>query len=246
MEGWIKLHRSLLDNWLWTDKPFSRGQAWIDLLMLVNHEPAKMMMNGKLITVDAGQHITSTVKLADRWGWGRKKVSKFLDDLESDGMLSQERTAHNTTLTLLKYGVYQSKGQHEEQQKHSTGTTKAQQKHSTGTAEEQPRNTNKNDKNDKNEKKIKREVFTPPTAEDVKGYCGEHGYNVDAERFVDFYTSKGWMVGKNKMKDWRCAVRNWARQDKSEIKPAQKKNSFADYPHRDYDFDAIKSQMFEQ
>ena len=44
--------------------------------------------------------------------------------------------------------------------------------------------------------------------ENVSGYCRENGYNVDERRFIDFYESKGWMVGKNKMKDWRAAVRN--------------------------------------
>ena len=51
--------------------------------------------------------------------------------------------------------------------------------------------------------------FCPPTLEEVKAYCAEKEYNIDAERFIDFYTSKGWFVGKNKMKDWQAAVRNW-------------------------------------
>ena len=57
--------------------------------------------------------------------------------------------------------------------------------------------------------------FTPPTVGDVKAYCEERGYGnrVDPERFVDFYQAKGWMVGKNKMKDWKAAVRNWAREN---------------------------------
>ena len=57
--------------------------------------------------------------------------------------------------------------------------------------------------------------FTPPTVDDVKAYCDERGYGsrVDPERFVDFYQTKGWMVGKNKMKDWKAAVRNWAREN---------------------------------
>jgi hypothetical protein len=56
--------------------------------------------------------------------------------------------------------------------------------------------------------------FTPPTLEEVQAYCTERGNNVDAERFIDFYSSKGWMVGKNKMKDWKAAVRNWESRDK--------------------------------
>lgn len=58
--------------------------------------------------------------------------------------------------------------------------------------------------------------FVPPTVDEVREYCGESGKNVDAERFVDFYASKGWMVGKARMKDWRAAVRNWASRDKAE------------------------------
>ena len=57
--------------------------------------------------------------------------------------------------------------------------------------------------------------FTPPTFEEVQAYCTERKNNVDPERFIDFYASKGWMVGKNKMKDWKAAVRNWESRDKA-------------------------------
>jgi predicted phage replisome organizer len=53
--------------------------------------------------------------------------------------------------------------------------------------------------------------FTPPTVDEVRDYCYERMNNVDPEAFVDFYSSKGWMVGKNKMKDWKAAVRTWER-----------------------------------
>ena len=61
--------------------------------------------------------------------------------------------------------------------------------------------------------KPKRERFVPPSASDVLAYCKEKGIPfqpVDAQRFVDFYASKGWMVGSNHMSDWKAAVRNWA------------------------------------
>lgn len=60
---------------------------------------------------------------------------------------------------------------------------------------------------DNNNEVVRR--FTPPTLEEVRAYCHERGNRVSPERFVDFYTSKGWMVGSNKMKDWKSAVRNW-------------------------------------
>jgi hypothetical protein len=54
-----------------------------------------------------------------------------------------------------------------------------------------------------------RHRFSPPSVDEVKSYCQEQGYFVDAERFVDHYESNGWMVGKNKMKNWKAAVRSW-------------------------------------
>lgn len=53
--------------------------------------------------------------------------------------------------------------------------------------------------------------FTPPSIEEVREYCNERENGIDPERFVNFYESKGWLIGKNKMKDWKAAVRNWER-----------------------------------
>ena len=95
-------------------------------------------------------------------------------------------------------------------------------------------------------KGVKEKRFAPPTPENVRGYCREMGYtNVDAERFVDFYASKDWMVGKNRMKDWKAAVRNWARQDQSPVakKPAAKKNAFQNFEDRGTDYDAMLAEQ---
>ena len=68
-----------------------------------------------------------------------------------------------------------------------------------------------------------RHQFLPPTVEEVRAYCTEKGYNIDPDRFVDYYTSNGWKVGKNPMKDWKAAVRSWSRKEqpngKAESKP---------------------------
>ena len=58
--------------------------------------------------------------------------------------------------------------------------------------------------------------FSPPTPDQVRDYCRQRGNAVDAERFVDFYAAKGWMVGKNRMKDWKAAVRTWERGSNAE------------------------------
>lgn len=86
------------------------------------------------------------------------------------------------------------------------------------------------------QKERKRSQFYPPTVDEVKTYCQERGNSVDAERFCDFYGSKGWMVGKSKMKDWKCAVRNWERDVKQKQaeanKPVIKKTAFSNFTER--------------
>ncbi len=78
-------------------------------------------------------------------------------------------------------------------------------------------------------KESKEKRFTPPTVDDVKQFCSDTKKHIDAERFVNFYQSKGWMVGKNKMKDWKAAVNNWARESKGgEVK--QRKGMFENRP----------------
>lgn len=67
--------------------------------------------------------------------------------------------------------------------------------------------------------------FSPPTVDEVRAYCTEKGYAVDADRFVDYYTSNGWRVGKNPMKDWRAAVRTWNRKERQDG-PSKPKSSW--------------------
>ena len=64
------------------------------------------------------------------------------------------------------------------------------------------------------DKPQKRTRFVKPSVEEIEAYCRERGSSVDAQRFFDFYESKGWRIGKNPMKDWKAAVRNWERSDK--------------------------------
>ncbi len=87
--------------------------------------------------------------------------------------------------------------------------------------------------------------FTPPTEFEIKAYCREKGYSVDAARFIDYYASKGWLVGKNKMKDWKAAVRNWERGQRQEstTKTANRFNNFA---QRQYDYDDLEAKLLAQ
>lgn len=206
-EGWIKLHRQLILNSLWTDEPFSRGQAWVDLLLLANHKDGYIRVRGIKIPVLRGQVGWSEAKLSERWKWSRTKVRKFILELQKEQQIEQQKNNQTSIITIVNYELYQSKEQQNEQEIEH-------QKDSKKTAKEQQKDTNKNnknDKNDKNEKKKESRTFVPPSLQEVIEYCNERNKGVDPERWFNFYQAKGWMVGKNKMKDWKAAVRTWER-----------------------------------
>ncbi len=138
--GWISLHRQIMNGWLWEDKPFAYGQAWIDMLMTANHEDNDILFEGKIVTIHRGSFHTSILKLSDRYGWNRKRTTKFLDLLEKQKMVTTERTTHGTTITIVNYDKFQSV-------RTTIGTT---ERITQGTTEEQPRDTNNNDNNDNN------------------------------------------------------------------------------------------------
>lgn len=85
---------------------------------------------------------------------------------------------------------------------------------------------------EKSKRESKRKRFTPPTLEEVTAYCNERNNNIDPQHFIDYYTSNGWLVGKNKMKDWKAAVRTWERngfsskKEQTTSRTAQELNSF--------------------
>nr|DAI65680.1 MAG TPA: helix-turn-helix domain protein [Caudoviricetes sp.] len=75
----------------------------------------------------------------------------------------------------------------------------------------------------KNPTKASDKKFKPPTVEEVRAYCQERANGIDAEEFCDFYESKGWFVGKNKMKDWKACVRTWERNRKTRMGQRQER-----------------------
>lgn len=91
----------------------------------------------------------------------------------------------------------------------------------------------------------RRKNFVSPSVDEVRAYCSERNNKVDAQAFVDFYESKGWYVGKNKMKDWKAAVRTWERTSKPSDKPKQssKQNTFTQFTQRNYDFNELEKRL---
>ena len=149
MEGWIKLHRKIQDNWLWKEKrKFSKFEAWISLLLKANHKENKILFGNSVINIEAGSFITSEVKLSDEWNWSRMTVRNFLNLLENEKMIVKICTTKYTSITIENWALYQF----EEHQNIQQSIQQPIQQSNNNLY------TNKNDKNDNNEKNIKKEV----------------------------------------------------------------------------------------
>jgi DNA replication protein DnaD len=106
-KGWIKLHRSLRDNILWTDSaPFDDRSAWVDLLMMVNHDARELIIGRKIISVKPGQTWTSIQHLAARWHWSREKTYRYIKMLKNLKMIHTDATPSGTLLTLVNWAFY--------------------------------------------------------------------------------------------------------------------------------------------
>jgi DNA-binding transcriptional MerR regulator len=199
MTGWIKIHRKFLD-WEW----FNKSEAvhlFMYLILKANHKEGQWQG----IDIKKGQFVTSFGKISSDTGISLQTIRTLLKKFEKTNEINIQTTNKFTIVTLCKYECYQ-----QENEPTNTQLTNEQQ------------TTNKQlttNKNDKNEKK-----FIPPTFNDVLEYCMQNNLEVDGVKFINFYESKGWMVGKNKMKDWKAAIRTWVKpKPQVEISPEELK-----------------------
>lgn len=179
-EGWIKLHRRLRENWLWEEKRiFSKAEAWIDILLMVNHKENKVPLGTDLIPVEPGSRIISIRQLCERWGWSNTKVKSFLDLLTLDEMITYKSDAKKTVLSVVNWELYQC----EELEKTSQINRK-------NVADQSQKHTNKNDKNEENEKNDNLPLHADPEQE-----------------LFDYWNQKGIVVHKKITNGIRIALK---------------------------------------
>lgn len=147
-KGFVPVYRDIQDHWLWdSDKePFTRGQAWIDLLLSVNHEEKKILVNGKVVVIRPGQKWTSIRTLARKWNWTKDRVERYIDLLKSDGMLLVEATRNGTLLTLRNWDNFNG------QRYTRCDTNKDTDKDTSKDTDKDKTIMNNNDNNDKEKK----------------------------------------------------------------------------------------------
>lgn len=144
MIGWIKLHRSIKDHWIYKEKrKFSKFEAWVDLILLVNHKDNNFVLGNEVMECKRGMHITSKKELSLRWNWSITKVTGFLNLLQNDKMISYISDTKKTLISIENYDLYQGHSKIEKKQMKNERKTNENQK-----------KTNKNEKNEKNEKEI--------------------------------------------------------------------------------------------
>jgi len=122
-QGYIYLDRKIRDHWIWNIQPYSKGQAWVDLILMANHKDTKVPFDGKPVMVKRGSCITSIRKLAEKWGWKRDKVAEFLNVMEQDGMIRKDSNSRRTLITIENYRIYQQKSKRASKKSDSPGAT---------------------------------------------------------------------------------------------------------------------------
>ena len=104
--SYIKLDRGLKTNSIWLEKPFSKGQAWVDILLLAQGIDRDKQYRGKIQHMEPGKVYTSILYLTNRWGWSRNKVYRFLETLEKSQMITIQGRTQNDTINRTRNGTY--------------------------------------------------------------------------------------------------------------------------------------------
>lgn len=139
MQGYIKLHRSSQENILYFSEPFTKWQAWQDMLLIANHNNGWFFVRGIMVNIERGQLWHSEDTLATRWKWSRGKVRRFLEYLETIQQIVQHKSKVKSIISIINYDKYQWND--------TTNST------TNGHQTVQQTDTNKNDKNEKEIKK---------------------------------------------------------------------------------------------
>jgi hypothetical protein len=106
--GWVKLHRSCLDHWLYTEyRPLTRREAWETILLSVNYQPSKTLIKGHVYECQTGQSLLSLESWAKKFVWSIQQVRTFFKLLENDGMIKIEGLQYTTRLTVCNWDTYQ-------------------------------------------------------------------------------------------------------------------------------------------
>ena len=136
-------------------------------------------------------------------------INSVLRELEDNKYLIRKRIYSNGKIVDWEYNIYESKNLHPKNQDIEN--------QDIGFYDNNKILNNKilnNKENNISKDILSKKVFKKPTVEEIQSYCEERQNGINASYFYDFYESKGWMIGKNKVKDWKACIRTWERNNK--------------------------------
>lgn len=119
--GYIKVYRSIFNNQIWLSEPFTRAQAWVDLLLLANHSPNRIYIRGNAVDIGRGQMGWSVKNLSRRWRWSQGKTNRFLNQLKIDGQIGVQKSNLTTLITITNYDNYQKTESRTEHRRRADG-----------------------------------------------------------------------------------------------------------------------------
>lgn len=221
MEGYLKLYNKML-SWEWYYDT-NTVRLFIHCLLRANWKST--VWHG--IRLEPGQFGTSLQSLSNETGLSIQQVRTALNHMILTGEITSCQQGKCRVITVNNWLSYQVSNKVD----NSILTENQQQDNSKSTTDKDIKTIRHKDNNNTT-------TFVKPTVEEVKAYCLERNNGIDAEAFISFYESKGWMIGKNKMKDWKAAVRTWERSRKKDDKPDKPK--FDSFTQRDYDFSELE------
>lgn len=196
-KGYVLINRQIEDNWIWTEKPFSRGQAWIDLILMANYKDTTVCIKGHVFEIKRGQLLRSLDFLSERWGWSRKKIRTFLCQLEGHAMGHAKGTPQGTLITIENYTFWQTLG------------------HESGHAEGTPKGPTRVhvQLKDKEYLKENNKGRPRPSLQEIIEFIETNNYEMDAQAFFDYYEEVDWIKKNGQpIKDWRATARSWERR----------------------------------
>lgn len=105
--GWVAIYRKVDEGRYWLKEKFTKGQAWVDLIMLANHKEDETYVRGINLKMERGQLFWSQEALSKRWRWSKDKVQNYLKDLEKHEEISYKVVNKIGVITVLNYNNYQ-------------------------------------------------------------------------------------------------------------------------------------------
>ena len=220
--GFILLYRQIVE-WEWYQNP-NTFRVFLHILLMANYTEGRF--EGQ--TIKRGQLVTSLPKLSQQTKLSIQNVRTAISHLISTGEITVRTTSKYRVITIVKYDEYQVDNRQNNSQ--LTGNQQATNRQEGENQQQYKKDIKREKGNNILSLKREREKFTPPTVDDVERYCDEKGiYGFNAQHFVDYYTARGWMIGKNKIKDWKACIRTWLHND--EKRTREKEQGYSELPY---------------